>query len=57
VQGVSRYRLNPAGPGGLIFGYATLTERAVADGVAALAGAVAEVRTRTPVRDRRTVTR
>ncbi|WP_328417843.1 PLP-dependent aminotransferase family protein [Micromonospora sp. NBC_00389] len=44
VQGVSRYRLSPAGPGGLIFGYATLTERAITDGVEALADAVAEVR-------------
>ncbi|MFG1869193.1 MocR-like pyridoxine biosynthesis transcription factor PdxR [Micromonospora arborensis] len=44
VQGVSRYRLSPSGPGGLIFGYATLTERAIADGVGALADAVAEVR-------------
>ncbi|MBM0274966.1 MocR-like pyridoxine biosynthesis transcription factor PdxR [Micromonospora tarensis] len=44
VQGVSRYRLSPAGPGGLIFGYAALTERSITDGVAALADAVAEVR-------------
>jgi GntR family transcriptional regulator/MocR family aminotransferase len=44
VQGVTPYRLRPAGPGGLIFGYATLTERAITDGVAALADAVAEVR-------------
>jgi GntR family transcriptional regulator / MocR family aminotransferase len=44
VQGVSRYRLRPAGPGGLIFGYATLTERAITDGVGALAEAVADIR-------------
>ncbi len=43
VQGVSPYRLRPAGPGGLIFGYATLTERAITDGVGALADAVADV--------------
>nr|WTA65490.1 PLP-dependent aminotransferase family protein [Micromonospora sp. NBC_00855] len=46
VQGVSRYRLSPDGPGGLIFGYATLTERSITDGVEALADAVAEVRAR-----------
>ncbi|AEB46029.1 PLP-dependent aminotransferase family protein [Micromonospora maris] len=44
VQGISRYRLDPTGPGGLIFGYATLTERAIADGVQALAAAVSEAR-------------
>jgi GntR family transcriptional regulator/MocR family aminotransferase len=44
VQGVSPFRLRTAGPGGLIFGYATLTERAIADGVAILAEAVTEVR-------------
>ncbi|GIJ61085.1 MocR-like pyridoxine biosynthesis transcription factor PdxR [Virgisporangium aurantiacum] len=44
VHGVARYRLRPAGPGGLIFGYATLSERAIADGVAALADAVADLR-------------
>ncbi|MFW6691056.1 PLP-dependent aminotransferase family protein [Streptomyces sp. MAR4 CNX-425] len=44
LRGVARYRLDPAGPGGLIFGYATLTERAIAGGVATLARAVADVR-------------
>ncbi|MEU8218019.1 PLP-dependent aminotransferase family protein [Micromonospora taraxaci] len=44
VQGVSRYRLNPAGPGGLIFGYANLSERAITEGVDVLADAVAELR-------------
>ncbi|WP_244236654.1 PLP-dependent aminotransferase family protein [Micromonospora violae] len=44
VQGVARYRLSPAGPGGLIFGYATLPERAITEGVDVLADAVAEVR-------------
>ncbi|MEV0156281.1 PLP-dependent aminotransferase family protein [Micromonospora sp. NPDC050686] len=47
VHGVSQYRLSPAGHGGLIFGYATLTERAITDGVEALADAIAEVRART----------
>ncbi|WP_407562436.1 PLP-dependent aminotransferase family protein [Streptomyces sp. 184] len=44
LRGVARYRLDPAGPGGLIFGYATLSERAIARGIAALARAVADVR-------------
>jgi GntR family transcriptional regulator / MocR family aminotransferase len=44
LHGVAQYRLRAGGPGGLIFGYATLTERAIAEGVAILAGAVAEVR-------------
>ncbi|GLZ60793.1 MULTISPECIES: MocR-like pyridoxine biosynthesis transcription factor PdxR [Micromonospora] len=44
VQGVSRYRVSPAGLGGLIFGYATLTERSIADGMEVLAAAIAEVR-------------
>ncbi|WP_204009185.1 hypothetical protein [Virgisporangium aurantiacum] len=43
------YRLSP-GPGELIFGYANLTERAIADGIDALADAVAEIRTRLPGR-------
>jgi GntR family transcriptional regulator/MocR family aminotransferase len=44
LHGVAQYRLHAGGPGGLIFGYATLTERAIAEGVAILADAVAEVR-------------
>jgi GntR family transcriptional regulator/MocR family aminotransferase len=44
VQGVAQYRLRPGGPGGLIFGYAILSERAIAEGVAILADAVADVR-------------
>jgi GntR family transcriptional regulator / MocR family aminotransferase len=44
IQGVAQYRLTSRGPGGLIFGYAILTERAIAEGVALLADAVAEVR-------------
>ena len=51
VQGVSRYRLSPTGPGGLLFGYATLTERAIADGVEALADAVTEVRASSQLTD------
>ncbi|GGK10446.1 hypothetical protein GCM10011583_48220 [Streptomyces camponoticapitis] len=45
LRSVARYRLNPAGPGGLIFGYATLSERAIAEGIATLSHAVADVRT------------
>jgi GntR family transcriptional regulator/MocR family aminotransferase len=41
VHGVAPYRVSHAGPGGLIFGYATLNERAITDGVAALAEAIA----------------
>ena len=46
VQGVAQYRLSADGPGGLIFGYATLSESAIAEGVALLAEAVGDVRTR-----------
>jgi GntR family transcriptional regulator/MocR family aminotransferase len=44
LHGVAKYRLRTSGPGGLIFGYATLSERAIAEGVAILADAVADVR-------------
>jgi GntR family transcriptional regulator/MocR family aminotransferase len=44
IAGVAPYRLMPGGPGGLIFGYSNLTERAIADGVARLAGCIAELR-------------
>lgn len=44
LRGVARYRLDPAGPGGLIFGYATLSERTIAEGIATLARAVGDVR-------------
>jgi GntR family transcriptional regulator/MocR family aminotransferase len=44
VAGVSPYRLAEASRGGLIFGYSNLSERAIADGVARLARAVARVR-------------
>jgi GntR family transcriptional regulator/MocR family aminotransferase len=48
VVGVSPYRLAPVGTGGLIFGYANLSERAIADGVARIAAAI-----RTLATDRR----
>jgi GntR family transcriptional regulator / MocR family aminotransferase len=41
---VGPYRLAPGGDGGLIFGYATLSERAIADGVGILADVIDEVR-------------
>jgi GntR family transcriptional regulator/MocR family aminotransferase len=44
VYGVAPYRLADTGPAGLIFGYASLSERAIAEGVALLADAVAELR-------------
>lgn len=44
VNGVAQYRLSPTGRGGLIFGYSALSERAVANGVARLATAIAAVR-------------
>ncbi|MFC4590625.1 MocR-like pyridoxine biosynthesis transcription factor PdxR [Sphaerisporangium corydalis] len=44
MYGVARYRLRPGGPGGLLFGYATLSERTIIQGVDILADAVAEVR-------------
>jgi GntR family transcriptional regulator / MocR family aminotransferase len=54
VAGVSPYRLSPALPGGLIFGYSNLTERAIADGVSRLGGAVSSVRESTNTRAPRT---
>jgi GntR family transcriptional regulator / MocR family aminotransferase len=44
VYGVGPYRLATTGPPGLIFGYASLSERAIAEGVDLLADAVSEVR-------------
>jgi GntR family transcriptional regulator/MocR family aminotransferase len=44
VYGVGPYRLNGSGRGGLIFGYATLSERAMDEGVAMLAEAIDAVR-------------
>jgi len=37
---VAPYRLNPGGRGGLIFGYATLSERAINEGIALLAASL-----------------
>ncbi len=43
IQGVGPFRIAGAGPGGLIFGYAILSESAIAEGVALLATAIREV--------------
>jgi GntR family transcriptional regulator/MocR family aminotransferase len=44
VYGVAPYRIASQGPGGLIFGYATLDERLIAEGVEILAEVVGELR-------------
>ncbi len=44
VAGVSPFRLSPASPGGLIFGYSNLNERAITDGIMRLARAVSGLR-------------
>jgi GntR family transcriptional regulator / MocR family aminotransferase len=44
VYGVAPYRIDSHGPGGLIFGYATLSERLIAEGVDILADVVAGLR-------------
>jgi len=43
LAGISPFRLTPGRPG-LIFGYSNLSERAIADGVGRLAGAIAGLR-------------
>lgn len=40
VYGVTPYRLSSEGPGGLIFGYATLSERTIDEGIELLARAI-----------------
>jgi GntR family transcriptional regulator/MocR family aminotransferase len=44
VYGVRPYRIAHQGPGGLIFGYATLNERTIAEGIGLLASVISEVR-------------
>jgi GntR family transcriptional regulator/MocR family aminotransferase len=44
VYGVAPYRFTSTGPGGLLFGYASLSERAITEGVTLLAEAVADLR-------------
>jgi GntR family transcriptional regulator/MocR family aminotransferase len=41
IEGVTPYRISHPGPGGLIFGYATVSEQAIAEGVDILAGVIA----------------
>jgi GntR family transcriptional regulator/MocR family aminotransferase len=44
IYGVAPYRISPRGRGGLIFGYATLNERVIAEGIGILADVVSELR-------------
>jgi GntR family transcriptional regulator/MocR family aminotransferase len=44
VYGVGPYRMSGEGPGGLIFGYSTLSERTIAEGIGVLAEVIDEVR-------------
>jgi GntR family transcriptional regulator / MocR family aminotransferase len=43
LDAVGPYRITNPGPGGLIFGYATVSERAIAEGVARLARVIGEL--------------
>ncbi len=43
LDAVGPYRITNPGPGGLIFGYATVSERAIAEGVARLAPILREL--------------
>jgi GntR family transcriptional regulator/MocR family aminotransferase len=43
IEGVTPYRISHPGPGGLIFGYATVNEQAIAEGVDILARAIDEI--------------
>jgi GntR family transcriptional regulator / MocR family aminotransferase len=43
LDAVGPYRIANPGPGGLIFGYATVSERAIGDGIARLARAIGEL--------------
>ena len=44
VYASAPYRISSDGPGGLIFGYATLNERMIAEGAEILADVVARLR-------------
>jgi len=46
VAGLAPYRMESDGPGGLIIGYAALSDRAIVEGVDILAAALADVRSR-----------
>jgi GntR family transcriptional regulator / MocR family aminotransferase len=43
VDGVGHYRIASTGPGGLIFGFATVSEQAIAEGVGILARVISEL--------------
>jgi GntR family transcriptional regulator / MocR family aminotransferase len=43
VEGVTPYRISHPGPGGLIFGYATVNEQAIAEGIDILARVLGEL--------------
>jgi GntR family transcriptional regulator/MocR family aminotransferase len=43
VEGVTPYRISHPGPGGLIFGFATVNEQAIAEGVDILARVIEEL--------------
>jgi GntR family transcriptional regulator/MocR family aminotransferase len=43
VDGVAPYRISHPGPGGLIFGYATVNEQAIAEGIDILARVIGEL--------------
>jgi GntR family transcriptional regulator / MocR family aminotransferase len=43
LDAVGPYRITNPGPGGLILGYATVSERAITEGVARLANALREL--------------
>jgi GntR family transcriptional regulator/MocR family aminotransferase len=43
IEGVTPYRISHPGPGGLILGYATVSEQAIAEGVDILARVMGEL--------------
>jgi len=43
LDAVGPYRITNPGPGGLIFGYATVNEQAIAEGIARLARVIGEI--------------
>jgi GntR family transcriptional regulator/MocR family aminotransferase len=51
IEGVAPYRISHPGPGGLIFGYATVSEHAIAEGAGILARVINGI-TRPPAPDR-----
>jgi GntR family transcriptional regulator/MocR family aminotransferase len=43
IDAVGPYRIGGPGPGGLIFGYATVNEQAIGEGIARLACVIGEL--------------